>query len=149
MPDQSSNNEHEENLRMENELLRLKLLAELGGQSHSFGGIDPEIENQFLKQVLAFERGHANTKPTTVYDKLGKPDFKKATDLIDELITPALQEIVALLLKSNIEVDFIAEYDDRIKYAFITDELFDHEVNGFMVPGHDQALYLRRISPQS
>jgi hypothetical protein len=135
MSDHLENNDQEENLRMENEILRLKLMAELGGETHSMADIDPEIENQFLKQVLAFEHGYANAKRTTVYESLGKPDFKKPAEISDELIGPELQAITALLLKSNIEVDFLAEYDDRTKYAFITEELFDHEANGFMVPG--------------
>jgi hypothetical protein len=34
-PDDPLNNDYEENLRMENELLRLKFKAELGGDSYS------------------------------------------------------------------------------------------------------------------
>ena len=64
-------NSNEENLRMENELLRLKFKAEFGGDSHSTGNLDPAIENEFLKQVMAFEQGYANTKRIKIFDLLG------------------------------------------------------------------------------
>ena len=67
----------EENLRVENELLRLKMQAELGGNSYTSPGLDPQIENEFLKNVMAFENSHANSQPATVFDILGKPYFKK------------------------------------------------------------------------
>ena len=51
----------EENLRTENEFLKMKLMLEHGGQ---FGELDedgntdlpPEIENEFLNSVMAFEK---------------------------------------------------------------------------------------------
>ena len=45
----------EENLRMENEILKLKLKAELGTEPHFMNNVPSEIENEFLKNVLAFE----------------------------------------------------------------------------------------------
>jgi len=125
----------EENLRMENELLRLKLKAELGGDSHSSGNLDPALENEFLKQVMAFESNYANSNRAKVFDILGKPDFKRADELADDLIESALAEVLALLAEKSIEVDFIGTYDNRTKYAFITDELFDHEADDFKIPG--------------
>jgi len=124
----------EENLRMENELLRLRLKAELGGDSHSSGNLDPALENEFLKQVMAFESNYANSNRAKVFDILGKPDFKRADELADDLIESALAEVLALLAGKSIEVDFIGVYDNRTKYTFITDELFDHEADDF--PDH-------------
>lgn len=125
----------EENLRMENELLRLRLKAELGGDSHSSGNLDPALENEFLKQVMAFESNYANSNRAKVFDILGKPDFKRADELADDLIESALAEVLALLAGKSIEVDFIGVYDNRTKYTFITDELFDHEADDFKIPG--------------
>ncbi len=128
-------NDPEENLRMENELLRLKLKAELGAEPHSISTIDPEIENEFLKHVLAFEHNYAHSKQTKLYDLLGKPDFKRSDELNDDLIEDALQEITDFLFQKNIVVSFSGEYASRTKYIFITEELFDHETNDFMLPG--------------
>jgi hypothetical protein len=125
----------EENLRMENELLRLKLKAELGAESHNITDIDPEIENAFLKNVLAFEHNFANAKPAKVYDLLGKPDFIRVVDLTDELIEQALEEVTGLLAENNMEVYFGDGYDSRTKYHFITEELFEHETTFVAMPG--------------
>ena len=130
LPDGPLSDDPEENLRMENELLRLKLKAELGGESFSSGGLDPEIENEFLKNVMAFEHNFASAKPAKVFDLAGKPAFKKAVDLNDGEIEAELEKITELLSKKNIEVYFSDdddEYDSRTQYRFITEELFDHE----------------------
>src|SRR6185295_10150780 len=66
----------EENLRVENEFLKMKIMLEHGGQ---FGELEedgntdlpPEIENQFLNNVLAFEKQFSEHKVVKVYDKIG------------------------------------------------------------------------------
>jgi hypothetical protein len=135
--DRQLSDDPEENLRMENELLKLKLKAELGGDSFSASGIDPELENQFLKNVLAFEHNFTGSKPTKVYDLLGKPDFKKVNDLTDEELEIELVGIAELMAKKHIEVYFgdNVEYDSRTQYQFITEELFDHESTFVPMPG--------------
>ena len=128
-------NDDEENLRMENELLRLKFKAEFGGDSRSTGNLDPALENEFLKQVMAFEHGYANAKRIKLFDRLGQPDFKPQGELSDEEIGSAFEAVTDLLGQNSIEVDFEGTYDNRTKYAFITDELFEHEVDDFRIPG--------------
>jgi len=125
----------EENLRMENEILRLKLKAELGAESHSMSNIPSEIENIFLKNVLNFEHAAAGAKQIKVYDLLKRPDFKPADEMNDKDLEFALKKITALMIKKNIAVDFSGTYDSRTKYKFITEELFEHETNDFLIPG--------------
>ncbi len=125
----------EENLRMENELLRLQMKAELGAESHTVSDIDPEIENAFLKNVMAFQRNFATTKPTKIFDLAGRPAFKKCDELNDERLENALQEVTDLLSAHNIEVYFGEGYDNRTQYRFITEELFEHETSFLPVPG--------------
>ena len=125
----------EENLRMENELLRLKMQAELGGNSFTSPGLDPQIENEFLKNVMAFENSYANSQPATVFHLLGKPYFKKADELHNSQVEQALQELTDVLSEKNVEVDFSDEVDSRTRYEFITGELFVHETTFFPVGG--------------
>ena len=69
----------EENLRMENELLRLKMQAELGGNSFTSPGLNPQIENEFLKNVVDFDNSHANSQPvppSAQASPLGSKKFK-------------------------------------------------------------------------
>jgi len=135
MPNDPLYDDEEDNLRMENELLRLKLKAELGADSQSSGNLDPLIENEFLKHIMAFEQNYAGAKRIKIFDLLGRPNFKRADELNDQLIDLAFEEITDLLAQKNISVDFIAAYDNRTKYSFITEELFDHETDDFKVPG--------------
>jgi hypothetical protein len=127
----------EENLRMENELLRLKLQAELGAQSFGASDIDPGIENEFLKNVMAFEQNFATAKPAKVYDLLGKPEFRRAADLNDEEVEKELEKINDLLSEKNVDIYFgdHGEYDSRTRYHFITEELFDRETTFIPMPG--------------
>lgn len=48
-----------EAIRMENELLKLKISAENGAHFGTAPGLLPEIENQFLKNVIDFEKRFA------------------------------------------------------------------------------------------
>ena len=68
----------EEQLKMENEILKLKLNAELGGRFESLTDIPADIENLFLKNVIAFEHEHANADIKTVHDVLGNPEYVKS-----------------------------------------------------------------------
>jgi hypothetical protein len=135
LTNQPLSDDPEENLRMENELLRLKLQAELGGESHSSGNLPPEIENEFLKNIFAFEQNYANDKRMIIYDLLRRPEFIKADDLADAAIGIELQKVTDLLAAKNIVVHFDDECDNRIRYRFITEELFEKETSSFTVPG--------------
>jgi len=134
-PDLPLSDDPEENLRMENELMKLKLQAEMGAQSFSASDIDPEIENEFLKNVMAFEQNWASAKPAKVYDLLGKPGFKRSEDLTDEEMETALDQLCDLMSEKNIEVYFDDEVDSRTRYNFITEELFEHESTFMPMPG--------------
>ena len=68
-----------ENMRIENELLRLKFKAELGGESYQVNEMNAEVENAFLKNVFEFEHNYAKSKQIKVFDLLGRPHVKKST----------------------------------------------------------------------
>jgi hypothetical protein len=119
----------EENLRMENEVLRLKLKAELGTEAHFIADLPAHLENEFLKNILSFENTIAGKKQIKVFDLLGKPDFIPAGELYDEDIELAFDRITELLNEKQIVVDFSGTYDSRTKYKFITEELFELETH--------------------
>ncbi len=124
----------EEQLRFENEILKLKLRAELGGQMEELQDMPPELENMFLKNVIAFEQQHANGTTISVYEMIGKPAFEKETALDDASVSAALQNLTERMEEKHIVVDFAAEYTDREKYRFITEELFEHETMEIEIP---------------
>jgi len=71
------NDDFIENMPIENELLRLKLKAEPGGESYQINEINAEVENAFLKHVFDFEHNYAKLKRIKVFD-LWVDHFKKA-----------------------------------------------------------------------
>ena len=92
----------EENLRMENEFLRLKLQAEFGASSESTGNLNPAVENDFLKHVMAFEQNYASSKRVKLFDFLGSPVFKNVNELGDEQVSTELERVTDLLDEKNI-----------------------------------------------
>jgi len=65
----------QENLRIENELLRMRLQAQFGGVSAAGDNVSPEEENLFLRHVLAFEEQYSNAPLKKVHEILGFPVF--------------------------------------------------------------------------
>jgi len=128
-------NDPEEQLRIENELLRLKLQAETGADLHQLENVPPEVENAFLNNIIAFERQLDNIKEVKIYSILGEPkDFKPDSELNDTQIHSELERLNTLLEKHQIEVDYGTDYPSRLKYKFITEELFEHETQKFDIP---------------
>ena len=126
---QPLSDDSQENMQIENEILKLKLKAQFG-EAFQMGpstDLPPEIENEFLKNVLAFEDAHQHVKYTKVYERLGNPAYRKANELSDKEINDELTRIEETMEKNNMALDVLAEYDDRTIYTFITEELFEHE----------------------
>ena len=120
--------EHEK-LLLENELLKLKLQAELGAQFGSMPGValPPEIEKQFLEQVMAFHKHIEDNPPVPMRNHLGNPDFKPSAELSEKALEEAWEALSFLLEEKQFRVDFLAEYPLALKYDFIIGELFDEE----------------------
>lgn len=125
----------EEQLRIENELLRLKLQAETGAELEQLQNIPPDVENAFLNNILAFERQLDNTEETKIFDLIGQPaDFKNESELSNSEIETELERLNNLLGSHQIEVDYGTDYAPRLKYKFITEELFEHSTQKFDIP---------------
>lgn len=140
----------QENLRIENELLKIKLKAQFGEAFQVGMGEDipPEIENQFLKNVLAFEEAHINTEYTTVYERIGKPAYKPASELTKEELKEACAALLALMEEQHISLDFCdGPYDDETVYRFITEEFFEHEVEKDPVDGMSSCFIYEEFHP--
>lgn len=128
-------NDPEEQLRIENELLRLKLQAETGANLQELENVPPEVENAFLNNILAFERQLDNIEEVSIFSIIGEPkDFKPDAELNDTEIEQELDRLNALLEANQIEVDYGTDYSSRLKYKFITEELFEHETQKFDMP---------------
>lgn len=132
---QQAKKDTKEKLCLENEILRLKLKAQCGSELQHTGNIPPEVEHQFLKNVLAFEESYANAKLISVFDFIGQPVIKKAEEIDDNAIEEKLEQLITLLADKCLTVDFGSLTDPRARYSFITEELFEHQINDIRIPG--------------
>jgi hypothetical protein len=118
----------EEKLHLENELLELRLRAELGARFAANGEpLPPEIEQRFLEQVIAFHQHHAESQLLALRIHLGNPYFKPSSALPPDELPAAWKQLSLLLEAKGIRVDFLKELPLAVKYDFITQELFDYE----------------------
>ncbi len=129
----------EEKIEQENLLLQSEIIIR-GGRIGDSKNIPPEIENQFLKNILAFE--NAEQKPLFEIAGIKRTDFPDSEELTDHEIDRKLKEIVAVLEKNGSELGLIADVPDRIVYKFLVEDyLFDKDnlhpvgIGGWVIDG--------------
>ncbi|MBN8682965.1 MAG: hypothetical protein J0L99_09930 [Chitinophagales bacterium] len=125
----------EENLRADNELAALNLEMRYGAKVHIEGDTPPEIVQQFLANVAAFEQGHRKGEKTTVYQKIGAPPFAPPDTLEAATLPGELQRVQQLLEAGGFVVIRPDELPDDVFYEFIVTEIFPHETDAFLPPG--------------
>ena len=125
----------EENLRLQNEFIKLKIMAESGAHFGGDGNLPPDIENQFLNNILEFEKQHSSSTGKKIKDILDNPVFEKEETLNNSDFEKAYKNLTDLLKKNHLQIDFSRERSDRFKYNFITTEFLDHETTFFLVKG--------------
>ena len=140
MNENFESSDEEENLKNENEFLKMKLMLEQGAQ---FGTMQTDselpagIENQFLRNVMEFEKQFEEQKTIKVFDKIERPNhFKPVNEIPDDEIENAWNNLDEYLRKYSIELSVCSpNISDRELYRFTTEELFNHEMNDMNVPG--------------
>ena len=123
-----------DDLHFENELLKLKLQAEFGAAPVVVDGLPAEVENFFLKNIFRIERAHSKRHTISIFDKLGKPHTVKAAELSDVAIEVAQIGLEDLLIKNGVFATFCEYESSRNKYIFITEKLFNFQVEDFENP---------------
>ena len=124
-----------EELGTENELLKLKMMAEFGGDFVGGEDLPPDLENQFLKQVMSFHKLHDTSKITTVYKFIGEPEYNHVNDLSEKEIVRDLKKLMNLMNKNGVSLSVLGDTPKREIYRFITAELFKHEIEDVRVRG--------------
>lgn len=126
---QKFSDDPEENLRLENQFMRMKLQAQYGSDLQMpMGNMPPEIENQFLKNIFSFEEAYRNQENTTVYKLVGEPAYKKPGEVTEEEAGEELQRLLKTMQQKNIVLHTEGEYSNKIIYEFLVNELFPLEV---------------------
>lgn len=130
--------EEREKLRAENAAKQMKLLMQYGMDFSTAPGskeLPPEIEGQFLDSVGQFEEQYQNAKQVSLFDFIGKPEFRKEASIPQNEIKLELDKLEQILADNGIGVDSICEVEVREMYRFITEELFLHEMDDMRMPG--------------
>jgi hypothetical protein len=121
--------------------------AESGAYFCGSNKLPPEIENEFLLNVQQLEDAWKDVKYVKVYDLVGKPDFKKARESSDSEVKDGLEKLLHLLNEHNINLAVHGEYEPRIIYRFITEELFEHETDDLQLPGMSKNFIYEEFHP--
>ncbi|MEO7524368.1 MAG: hypothetical protein ABIT58_09755 [Ferruginibacter sp.] len=128
-----------EALKAENDFLKMKMMLENGAHIGSTDdpAFTPEMENQFLKNVIALEEQFAEHKTIKLFDKIERPTiFKAVDDIADDEIEGALDSIMEWLAQYNINLTvYSPNVSMRTLYRFIIEELFEYEMDDFDLPG--------------
>lgn len=127
-----------ERLKQENEIKRMKLKLEYGADfpiDLPNTDLHPEVESQFLDNVMEFEKAFHNSERVMIYDFIGKPEYKISEAIPDSAIGDELERILEILDQNQIDVATLCEVDDRVLYQFITEELFFTETDNIRMEG--------------
>jgi hypothetical protein len=129
----------EEKLKAENQFLKMKLMLEKGA---SFGGSSGQelpagIENQFLKNIMEYEKQFDEHKTIKVFDKIGRPShFKSVAKIPDDRIDHAWEKLREYLSQFSISLSACSpNISSRELYRFTTEELFYYEMDDMNIPG--------------
>ncbi|MBU0558829.1 MAG: hypothetical protein KJ799_10055 [Bacteroidetes bacterium] len=92
--------------------------------------LDPEIENQFLKNVEEYERLHENAVYVKVSEYIGNPTFKSIDEIPSFNIADEIEKVLDIYSAHQINIDVLEENDvnDRDYYIFLTEELPGEEI---------------------
>jgi len=123
-----------ENLKAENELLKIKLKSEFEMKDMK-SGLPDELENEWLNNIYEFEKLYQDAKEISVYERLGKPEYKKISCMSDEEVTFELNRLQNMMDQNSLSLNFLCEYNDNSKYEFITEELFAEIIDDIRIEG--------------
>jgi hypothetical protein len=127
----------EENLQMENQFLKMKLMLEHGASFGSSDDLPAAVENDFLRSVMEFEKQWATGERISVFDKLGKPNqFKPVNEIADADIDQEWIRLFEFMQERGIDVSVCSpNVNARELYRFTLEELFEAETDNICMPG--------------
>ena len=99
------------------------------------GNIPEEIENAFVKNVVAFELQAQMKKMCTIFEFIGKPAFIPFQDVAPDDLFENLEQLYDTMEIHGIYLNTCDNYPDDVIYKFITEEFFQHEIKDIRVPG--------------
>lgn len=141
----------QENMKTENEILKLKMQAQFGSDfmMGGDGELPPEIENAFLQSVMNFEENFAKGEDSTLSKHLGFPSLKHEDELSDEEVEKSVEDFNKLLEEKGVEVGYIyGPYPTREVHRFMRENLLESdEPFSMFMPGMTMHLTYEEYCP--
>lgn len=135
-PEEPLDEDDNQSLSTENEILKLKMQAQYGGIFGTMSdGLTPELENEFLQNVMKFEEQWNNRRMISVYELIGRPSYRPLSELKEDEVKPEIIRLVEQMKKYHVELHVRGKYKAEVIYQFITDELFQHETEDMQQTG--------------
>ncbi len=131
-------------LALENEILKLKMQAEMGASFHTEIKIPPEIEAMFLKQVMDFEEKYQQAPLVTIYKLIGSPLLPDYRELTDQELSTSTQELLEMLEAKAIKVEW-PDADPVKFYRFLTEKLLFEETRDLVIEGMVKCYDIREL----
>lgn len=130
----------DEAIKIENEVIKLKLMLEHGATFSHEGNaslISPETERNFLQYIMDFEQREALAREMSVFEILGCPQhFPDVVDIEEERMGDVLQDILHFMKQKGIQLTvFSPNIPEKEVYRFIREELFEHRMLHIDLPG--------------
>jgi hypothetical protein len=119
--------DYDENIEMQNNFLLMKIMLESDAKISSSHPQTPEMRNSFLKFVIK-NKLHLSFS-NKIADLLGNPGFPDEKELDNEAFKLEYKRLKNLLYSHSIKVEFDKKLNTRLKYNFITKELFEYETD--------------------
>jgi hypothetical protein len=140
---------HEEQIKEENDFLKMKLMLENGAEFGGQAGVNPAIENRFLKDIIEFEKQSNDKKTISVFDKLGRPvQFKPVTELKDHEIDSAWNALSQFMYRRGVSLGVCSpNVSTKELYRFVLEELFNCMIDDIDVPGLIQGFIYDEFYP--
>ena len=138
---ENNNLNKQEQLKAENDFLKMKIMLEHGANFYTPSDentyLNPEIENQFLNNIIEFEKQFQQRKTITVFDKIRRPKhFKPVNEIPDDAINAEWDALLEYMQQYGIDLSACSpKVTAKELYRFTTDELFKHETDDINIPG--------------
>jgi hypothetical protein len=119
-----------------NEQKRRELEERFGAQhTWSDPGVPPEVEGEWLDEVLEFERMAGGAAVTTVRAFIGDPQLKPLGEVLPCELKAEVHSLLDTLGENNVMVCFERGVSDAETYRFLTEELLSMEIEEVRIPG--------------
>ncbi len=130
----------DEELKTDNDFLKMKLMLERGAEFGILNGsrtVSPAEENFFLRSIIQYEQEADQHGSVTIFEKLGSPrQFEPVTAIPEESMGNAWKELCGYLNRFHISIGVCSpNVSSRELYRFVTEELFSFPITQMDMPG--------------